>query len=238
MSEVGIPVMAGSTPMEMTNTINKRRLIRAAKNPLDKCTLVSIYPKDIEEYKPTIEPGRFCISAGTYDNPSTLIVGSSSWWKDTDADQPMLEMQRSSIEIVNSIITDYSNSMLGFSGDSMPGLFFILGEHDVKDIKTNYKKKLDETKAKQDNWFRILVKLADSLWSRTNQNPLAIWEDMRLAARSLNLNDKAWLKDYQIAELVRCMACGGLKDPKYPVCPSCKNVDMSHPSAKDLKFSV
>ena len=36
---------------------------------------------------------------------------------------------------------------------------------------------------------------------------------MRLAARSLNLNDKEWLKDFQIAELIRCQFCGGMRNP-------------------------
>jgi uncharacterized OB-fold protein len=38
-------------------------------------------------------------------------------------------------------------------------------------------------------------------------------------------------------ELIRCNACGNLRNPQYPVCPTCKNVDMSHPLAKELKFA-
>lgn len=238
--EVGSPIRAGNTQMEFTNTmLNGRRLIRSAKNPMDKCTIVSIFPQEIDETKHTIEPGHFHIEPGTYENPSILVVGSSSWWKDIDVDQPMLEIPTSSIQIADSIIKDYANGMLGCNmSDSMPGLFFVLGEHTKMEIKMKFKEKLSEVKAKQDNWYKILVRLADSLWSRTNQNPLAIWDTMRLAARELNFNDKPWLKDFQAAELVKCKACGGLRNEEYPICPSCKSIDMNHPEAKNLKFAV
>jgi hypothetical protein len=238
--EVGKAIIAGNTPLEFTNSmLNGRRLIRSVKNPMDRCTIVSIFPKEISEIKHTIEPGKFIIPAGTFESPSALVVGSSSWWKDIDVDQPMLEIPVSSIQIADSVIKDYCNGMLGCNmGDAMPGLFFVLGEHKIMEIKLQYKTKLDDVKAKQDNWYRVLVRLADSLWSRTGGNPLAIWDEMRLAARSLNLNDKPWLKDFQQAELIRCAACGSMRDEAYPICPSCKSIDAKHPLAKELKFAI
>ena len=240
MAEVGKAIMAGSTPMEFTAPLfDKRRIVRAMKNPMDKCTLVSIFPKETEpEKKPTIEPGTFQIPVGTYENPGILVIGGSSWWKDYDPEQPMLEIPVSSISVADSIIKDFCNGLLGCNmGDAMPGFFFAMGEHTVLDIKTNFKMKLAEAKMKQDNWFKVLVRLADSLWARTGGNPLAIMDEMRLAARELNLNDKPWLKDFQVAELVRCNACGNLKNPAYPVCPTCKAIDNTHPLSKELKFA-
>lgn len=239
-AEVGMPVKAGLTQMEFTNTmLNGRRLIRSTKNPMDKCTIISIFPKEIDEIKHTIEPGKFHINSGTYENPSILVVGGSSWWKDIDVDQPMLEIPVSSIQIADSIIKDYANGMLGCNmSNAMPGLFFVLGERNSMEIKMNYKKMLDEIKVKQDNWYKILVRIADSLWARTSQNPLAIWDEMRLAARELNLNEKPWLKDFNAAELVKCKACGGLRNEEYPICPSCKSIDINHPEAKNLKFAI
>jgi hypothetical protein len=238
--EVGLPIRAGNTQMEFTAPLfNSRRLIRATKNPMDRCTVVSIFPKEINEVKYTIEPGRFHINPGSFESPATLVVGSSSWWKDIDIDQPMLEIPVSSIQIADSIIKDYCNGMLGCNmGDAMPGLFFVLGEINVLEIKLKYKKKLEETSERQNNWYKILVRLADSLWARAAGNPLVISDEMRLAARSLNFNDKPWLKDFQIVELVRCVACGGMRNPLYPICPTCKYIDTNHPLAKDLKFAV
>lgn len=238
--EVGVPIRAGNTQMEFTGPLlNNRRLIRSTKNPMDKCTIVSIFPKDIDEVKCTIEPGHFHIPAGSYEAPGILVVGSSSWWKDIDVDQPMLEMQRGSIEVSNAIINDYCNGMLGCNmADAMPGLFFVLGVNNVMDIKMKFKTQLEGTKVKQDNWYKILVRLADSLWARANGNPLVISDEMRLAARSLNFNDKAWLKDFQTAELKPCKFCGGLRNPLFPICPSCKAIDTTHELAASIKFAI
>lgn len=223
---------------EISN-LSRRRLIRSVKNPLDKCTLVSIFPKPIHEVKHTIEPGIFNIPAGTYEKPGILVVGPSSWWREIDLDQPMLEIPVSSIQIADSVIRDYCNGMLGCNmSDSMPGLFFALGEQNALDIQAKFKVKLDEAKVKQTNWYTILVRLADSLWARTNGNPLVIADEMRLAAMSLNLNDKPWIRDFKTVEMKPCVACGALKNPAYPVCPTCKNVDKDHPLAKELKFAV
>ena len=240
MSEdVGKPLILGDTQAEFTNYISSRRLIRAVKNPMDKCTIVSIFPKEIEEYKVTIEPGRFKIAAGSFEKPAILVVGSSSWWKDIDVEQPMLEIPVSSIQIADSVVKDYCNGMLGCDmANAMPGLFFVLGPHTVLDILTKFKEKLIEVKARQDNWYNILVMLADSLWARSNGNPLVISDEMRLAARSLHRNDKPWLRDFQSVPKVPCKYCGSLRDTAFPICPSCKAIDPAHPLAKEIKFAV
>lgn len=244
--EVGKPIIVGTeapSQLEFINApshpFNRRRVIRSSRNPLDKCTLISIYPKEVYAEKCTVDPGMFTIPAGTFEKPSVLIVGSSSWWKDIDMSQPMLEIVVGSIQMANSIVNDYCNAVLGSDMSSaMPGLFFALGEHTSNEIKIKYAKKLEEVKNKQDNWYKILVKMADILWARTNNNPIVIADEMKLAARSLNLNDKAWLKDFQMAELIRCLFCGGMRNPLYPICPVCKAIDQKHPLAKDIKFAM
>jgi len=238
---VGLPVLAPDrSQLEFSNVSNsKRRYIRSPKNPLDKSTIVSIFPKAIDDDKITIVPGKFHIDAGLYEKPSILIVGGSSWWSDTDVERPILEIPVSSIQVAESLVKDYCNGMFNCNmGDSMPGLFFVLGEQTIMDIKTKYKIMLEMVKEKQDNWFRVLVKSADSLWARSNGNPLVIWDEMRIAARSLNLNDKPWLKDFHIVQLVPCKFCGVMRNPSYPICQSCRAIDPSHPAAKDIKFAV
>ena len=204
----------------------KKRTIRAPINPMDKSTVVSIYPKDILERKPTIQPGTFEIKAGTYTNPSILVVGSSSWWKEIDENQPLLEIPQSSIQIADSIVRDYCNGIINCDmGELMPGLFYVPGEYTIDRIKKEHQDKLDIANKRQRNWFESLVKTADSLWARSNGNALAISDDMRLAARELNLIHKEWVRDAQITDLVRCKACGHLKNPEYPICPNCKAID-------------
>lgn len=245
---VGKPVMVGGavidgvptpkTQVDMTNHMLGRRFIRAPKNSLDKCTIISIFPREIDETKVTIEPGRFKIPAGSYEKPAVLVVGPSSWWKDYDPTQPVLEIPHGSIQVAESIVRDYCNGMFGCDmGVAMPGLFYVEGSFTSLEVKMKFSKKLDETKAKQDNWYNILVRQADALWARTNGNPLVIWDIMRVAAMELNLKEKPWLKDVQMQQLTPCKACGTLRNPIFPVCQACKAVDMSHPEAKNLVFA-
>jgi len=236
-SPVGNPIMAGITPMQYHG--KQRRAVRAAKNPIDRCTIISIFPKEIDEVKHTIEPGKFRIDAGTFENPSILVVGSSSWWKDIDPDQPLLEIPHSSIQVADSVVKDYCNSKLGCDmGDAMPGVFFVLGEVAQMEVKVKYRKKLEEMRIKQDNWYMILVKMADALWARSNNNPIVISDEMRLGARSLHLDDKSWLKDFRLVKLIECKYCGGMRNPSFPICPVCKAIDPAHPLANEIKFAI
>lgn len=203
----------------------KRRTIRAPVNPLDKSTVVSVFPKHIIERKVTIQPGVFEIQPGTYERPAILVVGPSSWWKDIDENQPLLEIPHSSIQIADSIVRDYCNGLVACDmADNMPGLFFIPGEWTVEKLFKEKQGELELAKRKQKNWYTALVRMADALWSRSAGNPLAVSDDMKMAARDLNLIGKEWLKDSQIMDLVRCQACGALKNPLYPICSNCKAI--------------
>src|SRR5258708_5829755 len=107
-----------------------KKTIRATPNPLDKSTIVSIYPKGFREVNPTIQPGVFQLEPGSYDKPAILVVGTSSWWRELDEDQPLLEIPCSSIQVADSVVKDYSLGLLGCQmGTAQPGLFFIPGEH-------------------------------------------------------------------------------------------------------------
>lgn len=225
----------GEFPVPM----NQRRLVRTVKSPMDRATVVSILPKRVKETKVTIEPGQFEIPPGTPDDPQCLVVGPSSWWRDIDIEQPIIEIPVSSVQIADSIVRDYCVGMLGCNmGDAKPGLFFVLGSVTPVEVKVKYREALAEAVTKQNRWFNILVRLADSLWARSNNNPLVIADEMRMGARMLGFNDKPWLKDFQAVELVNCAACGSRRDPAYPVCPACKYIDPNHPLSKDLKFAV
>ena len=202
-----------------------RRTIRAEINPMDRSTIVSILPKWINERKATIQPGIFDIPPGTFDNPSILVVGTSSWWREVDENQPLLEIPVSSIQVADSVVRDYSNGLLACNmADQAPGLFYVPGEYTVEKLKKDHMPLLLKAKATQKKWFLELVRLADILWSRSNGNPLSISDDARLACKELNIVAKPWLGDLQTSELVRCIACGNLRNPAYPICQTCKAI--------------
>lgn len=204
---------------------SNRRTIRAPINPLDKSTVVSILPKLIVERKATIQPGVFEILPGTFEKPSILALGPSSWWREIDENQPLLEIPVASIVVADSIVKDYCNGLLACNmNDLMPGLFYIPGEFTVETLKAQHMPLLIKAKEAQKKWFLELVRLADILWSRSNGNPLSISDDARLACKELNIQNKPWLGDLQQAELVRCVACGNLRNPAFPICQTCKAI--------------
>lgn len=202
-----------------------RRTIRAPINPLDKSTIVSLLPKAISERKVTIQPGLFEIPAGSVENPSILVVGPSSWWREVDENQPLLEIPVSSIQIADAVVRDYANGLLACNmADQMPGLFYVPGDYTVERLRKDHANLISKYAAAQKKWFLELVRIADILWSRSNGNPLSISDDARLACRQLNITNKPWLGDIQTAELVRCVACGNLRNQQFPVCPVCKAI--------------
>lgn len=202
-----------------------KRTVRAPQNPLDVSTIFSIFPREIDETHHTIQPGRFTIAPGTYDKPSFLVVGTSSWWKEMEESQPFLEVPHSSIQVADAVVRNYCSGVLECNlNDTMPGVFFIPGNVSVAKLKTEYKNDLDRANANQRRWFQRLVILADALWTQSNGNPLTISEDMKLAARELNLNGKEWLADFQMMEMVRCAGCGSMRNPQFPICPSCHQI--------------
>jgi hypothetical protein len=219
--------------------LNKRKTIRAPINPLDKATIFSIFPKEIVEVKFTIQPGRFVIPAGTFENPSQLIVGPSSWWAEIDHTQPLLEIPTSAPAIADSVVRDYCNSLLGYSPDNRsPGVFYLAGEVSILELKAKHKELMLGIKERQKNWFVALIDLADALWARSNGNPMVIADDMKLAARELGLEYKDWLKTYTHAELKKCVACGTMITNAVVVCPNCKVVvDVEQFKKLNLQFA-
>jgi hypothetical protein len=216
---------------------SNRRTIRAPTNPLDKSTIISILPKLIQERKLTIQPGIFEIQPGTFEKPSVLVVGSSSWWREVDIDQPLLEIPVSSIQVADSIVKDYCNGLLACNmNDLMPGIFYVPGELTVTKLKAEHPNLLIKAQANQRKWYLELIRIADILWSRTNGNPLAISDDARLACKELNISNKPWLGDMQSMELIRCIACGALRNPQFPICGACKAI-ADPAKAKELGLS-
>lgn len=217
----------------------RRSMVKAPTNPLDVSTIFSILPKHIKEVKYTLDPGVFEIPEGKPEAPSTLVVNPCSWWKDVDPDEPLIEIPVSSIVIAQSVVRDYCNGILMCDmGASMPGLFFLPGNISVAELKVKHATVLNTAIEKQNTWFRALIKLGDSLWARSNQNPLAITDDCRLAARMMGINDRPWGQDYKLEHLMACPACGTLRNNNFPVCGNCKVVvDTKKFTELGLKFA-
>ncbi len=64
--------------------------------------------------------------------------------------------------------------------ERMPGLFFLPGEVGLKDLFDKHKVALDLAKKRQLEFFRALVEAADTMWARTNGNPLSVSDQMHM----------------------------------------------------------
>jgi hypothetical protein len=215
----------------------QRRAVKAPDNPLDKSTIVSIYPRNCKFKNITLQPGRWFIAAGSFEKPSLLVVGPSSWWKDVGIDEPLIEIVQTSVQVGESLVRDYIVGMFGCNmGESMPGLFFIPGEATFEDVtEGKYKNLLKSAEQKQKNYYGALVKYADALWARSNGNPLALNDEMRMAAKALNIQDREWMKEHRHVDLIPCFACGEFKNPDYPICKACHSIDPQHPKARFIE---
>lgn len=195
---------------------------RMPVNPLDKSTVVSIFPQDIEVRKATIQPSDYKILAGTFDNPAVLVVESASWWRRA-VDMPSTEIPTGSMQVAKSIAEDYVAAMIESEpGIAEIGLFWVPGNNTASEVKTKFASKLEHARAKQNAWFANLVKRADIDWSRTGGNPMVVTALSKLAAEHLQLKDKPWMKDFNTMSMVNCPACGVLKNPAFPICANCK----------------
>lgn len=221
-----------------------KRTIRMDVNPADKCTIVSVMPRKISDTKHTIQPGFFEIAGAEDGDFSILVIGSSSWWRETGENEPLLEIPVSSFTVATSFINDYCSGLAGCNmGDKMPGMFFVPGEYTKVTIQKyvdkngkTFNQLLNEARTKQKNWFMELVRQADIMWARTSGNPLSISNDARLAAGKLQL-DKPWMQDYKAVQMSNCPACGNIVNPQFPVCPNCKFV-MDKEKAKAMTFAT
>lgn len=213
-----------------------RRAIRGPINPLDRSTLVSIYPRPCNFKNVTLTPGRWYLEAGSVEKPSLLVIGPSSWFRDVSIDEPLIEIVQSSVQIGESLVKDYLNGVFACNmHDAMPGLFFVPGEFTLTEIQVKYPQLLAVALKHQTNYYRTLIKFADALWARSNGNPLAVSDEMRLAAKTLGLQDREWMKDTASVGMAPCFACGEFKNPEYAICKVCHSIDPSHPKSKFIQ---
>lgn len=223
------------------NEHQRQRLHRSPKNPLDISTIISMYPREVNEKKQMV-PERYIIPPGTPEKPSfTIVEGASSWREMLDTGQ-MVEIPISSVSVAESVIRDWVIGMIEVSmGIRQPAIFFIPGKWDLPTILGNPEmlQVMNRYKELQKAWFIQLVEIGDSLWARSNGNPLAISDLMRMAAEQLGIKDKPWTKNFQAVRMVQCKACGHHVMPGFPVCANCKTViDTKAFAEMGLKFAA
>jgi hypothetical protein len=203
----------------------RTKLYVSPKNPLDICTIISIYPKGFTEKK-AMMPEWYHVPSGTYEQPGFLVVGGASSWREMMDTKQVIEIPISSVSVAESVIRDWMIGILEVHmGQSQPGVFFLPGEWDNNKLRSNLDAMnvLNRARELQNSWFLALINMADALWARSGGNPLAISDLMRIAAQIMQM-DKPWMKNFQAVRMIPCPACSHMVMPGFPVCANCKIV--------------
>ena len=234
----------GASIKNQTTNIGKKVIYTLPKNPMDKCTIVSIYPRDLEATFSTVFPGRYVIPKGSPDNPSFLVIESGSTFLASTLERmPPTEIQHSSYMLAKSIIDDTIPTM-NLSGSTQgPGVFWVYGEFrslaELKDYKhrdngLSFAAMLDNAKLRQTKYWTAVIDEADYLWANGQGNPRVIPQDAKMAAEILGMSKtKPWMATSIALDLKPCKACGEMINYIYPVCKFCHAV-IDTKKAKDL----
>jgi len=205
----------------------------------DVCTIVSIVPFIISEFKPGIYPGNFnippCLNP---KQPNTLLVGTSVHFIpqfNGDDELPAHVVKTSCKEIATSVVNDYLQGQMDIDDDCHPGIYWIPGNMSGTDFASKHPLKLAEMIKFQMNWFGKLVQRADNDWNRYKRHSV-ISENQRFAARALNL-EKDWITPNSVEATIKCPACLSRCEQAAIICPNCKCI-LKPEEYKKLTFAA
>lgn len=225
-------------------SVNKRVITLLPRNPMDKTTIVSIYPRNIVDDKPTLFPSRFVIPAAKDGEFSLLVIeGASYFLSSMIGNQPPTEVQVNSMMLAESILRDSIPTMNLVTNSARPGVFSIPGGFNRISILNyvhpdgrKFKELLATAREWQMNYWTAVIDEADYFWSKSQGNPKTIPEDAKLAARIMGVEkQKPWMSNVVASELINCKACGELVNPIFPVCKHC-HVIINEERAKELNI--
>lgn len=202
---------------------------------MSKATVVSIYPFELKELKPGLNPGFFQIPAcNSYDEPVLFTVGPSMYHVYL-GEKRNFPVEVEAIKIAQSIVNDIVNSHLESDDESHAGLLAIDGEINGQILKTKYKDHLQELKNCQTRWFRKLVVMADNDWEKYHTH-VSISDLQRKAVSMLNL-ERPYMDVIKSDVPKLCPVCQDLIPVNAIVCKSCKAV-LDVDKYKEFQFAA
>lgn len=188
----------------------------------DYATIVSIMPGPFKsEQKPGVYPSAMNIPAA---KPGDFEVRHIS-----QAKTPVYRMDGESIDSfisafanARAIAEDFWKNIPGTSDICHPGVMVLPGKLEKKEVEDKYGPQLQQLRQIQTNYFRFLVREADTLWNRHHSHRM-ITEDHRSAARLINYKAEwnAGEAQFNQPELKSCPACWQEIDARAIVCGKC-----------------
>lgn len=193
-----------------------------------KCTVVSLVPFELLEYKPGLITPAFLIEASDGVTPTLLHVGNSLHYVYLDDTRGSLPVRGPSDVVARSIVTDYIDSQLGIGDNARPGIFWVPGEWNLAEVNIKFKDQLETAKKCQEQWFINCCRIADDDWNKYHQHNV-ISSSQRKMATMLGWDPKQheWMAPKSVidAQSAKCFACfSPLNNPDQLVCHVCKAV--------------
>lgn len=204
---------------------------------MSNATVVSIYPFELKELKPGLNPGFFQIPAcESYDNPILFFVGPSTY-NVYLGEKRNFPVEVEAIKMARSIVNDVITSHIEYKADegAHAGLMAIEGEISEQILKVKYKGQLQELKDAQTKWFKRLVVLADNDWEKYHTH-VSISDLQRKAVQMLNLS-RPYMDVIKSDIPMICPVCQDLIPVGAIVCKTCKAV-LDPVKYKEFQFAA
>lgn len=189
----------------------------------ETCTVVSIAPIELNEFKPGLHPSKFHIRESIDENPQFLHVDDGFHYVYIDEDRGSLRVPDLASSIARSVVEDCTNAQMQITEDARPGLFWL--PQKVISIAQIPKPTLAEAKRVQRNWFMELCKVADNDWNKYH-NHFVIADLQRKVARLIGWSpeEHIWMiPESKTSELTSsCPACLSKMHPEAVICAICR----------------
>lgn len=194
------------------------------RNITGACTIISICPFPIDETKPGVHPNKYQIEAADLARHGikTLIVKQGSFPVYMDSERGSFIVPEQAATIAKAVVEDYCSSQIAADSTARPALFYVLGEYDEHEAKSEFATEILEAIKKQAEWFRRLVVMADDDWAKTKQHKF-ITDVQRYAGRALGLQ-REWLVEASAIKQISCPGCAEMINSKALKCPKCQIV--------------
>lgn len=187
------------------------------------CTVVSLVPFKIKEFKPGLIPGYFELKESDGKVPSVLVVGDAKHNVYIDDTRGSLGIRDASDEVARSIVEDFKDSQLGISDGISPAIFWVPGSYTAKEIMEKFPSELAAANLSQKRWFIEVCKIADNDWNQTHKHT-SISDFQRKAAELLGYTKESheWMAPSLVMSSQRCPACNSSVSAGIIVCPNCR----------------
>lgn len=197
-----------------------------------------MFPQEVNSKKPGLIPDTFYIPEGSPEKPAFVYIKPGMFRVYMDADRGSFPVPVHEAEMARSVVEDFVTSMLQYREDAHPALLHFPIEVKEADLKKpEYVPLIKAALAKQDQWYKYLVTLADDDWSRHRRHG-TISNLQRKACKALGL-EREWTlisDEIGVSNALNCPACFAIVAPGAVICQVCRCV-LNKEAAEKFQFA-